>query len=136
GRIGAVSTAGLYPAPASGAGGATIRASAAGKSGIAAVTVTAAAPSQTPFGGTPISVGASAATIQAEDFDNGGEGIAFHDVDAGNTGGAYRSTGVDLGATVDTAGGYQVGWVSAGEWLEYTINVAAADQYTIAAREA
>src|SRR5205085_265179 len=93
GGVGAVSTAGLFTTPASGAGNATIRGSAAGKSGAAAVTVTAVAPSQTPFGGTPISVGASA-IIQAEDFDNGGEGIAFHDTDAGNTGGAYRSTGV------------------------------------------
>ncbi|MDO8686315.1 MAG: hypothetical protein Q7J78_06575 [Clostridiales bacterium] len=35
-------------------------------------------------------------TIQAENFDNGGEGVAYHDSDATNSGGQYRSTGVDI----------------------------------------
>jgi hypothetical protein len=34
-------------------------------------------------------------TIEAENFDNGGEGIAFHDLTAGNSGGAYRATDAD-----------------------------------------
>lgn len=75
-------------------------------------------------------------TIQAEDFDEGGEGVAYHDSDATNNGGAYRSTGVDIQATQDVGGGYDVGWTRAGEWLRYTVNVATAGFYTIEARVA
>src|SRR5258708_1566924 len=71
----------------------------------------------TPFTGTPAPV---AGIIQAENFDNGGEGVAYHDTDAANLGGAYRATGVDIEATGDTGGGYDVGWTHAGEWLDYT----------------
>ena len=35
-------------------------------------------------------------TIQAEDYDLGGEGVAYHDTTAGNSGGAYRQDGVDI----------------------------------------
>ena len=91
-------------------------------------------PVQTPFksvvvGGTPV-------TIQSEDFDNGGENVAYHDLDAVNTGGAYRSTGVDIQATVDAGGGFNVGWAKAGEWLEYTVTVQATGKYDLAFRVA
>ena len=78
-------------------------------------------PGQTPF--KSFVVGATPLTIQVEDFDNGGEGVAYHDADVANTGGVYRSTGVDLAATTDTGGGYLVGWSKAGEWLEYTVMI-------------
>jgi O-glycosyl hydrolase len=88
----------------------------------------------TPFGGTPWPV---AGTIQAENFDNGGEGIAYHDTDAANQAGQYRpSEGVDIENTGDTGGGYDVGWVHAGEWLNYTISVTAAGNYNLDARVA
>ncbi len=86
-------------------------------------------PDQTPFHGTPFAVGSTPATIQAEDFDNGGEGIAYHDTDAANNGGQYRTTGVDLETTGDAGGGYHVAYAKAGEWLEYTINVSQAGTY-------
>ena len=73
-------------------------------------------------------------TFQAEDFDNGGEGVAYHDTDATNAGGAYRQAGVDLQAASE--GGYDVGWVSAGEWLAYSVNVQAAGSYLLEARVA
>jgi hypothetical protein len=47
----------------------------------------------TPYGGTATVL---PATIPAENFDNGGEGAAYHDTTATNDGGAYRSEGVDL----------------------------------------
>src|SRR5437868_13672015 len=75
-----------------------------------------------PFHGVPLQV---PGTIQAEDFDEGGEGIGYHDLTAYNEGGAYRATDVDVQPTTDAGGGYNVGWVSAGEWLAYTINVGA-----------
>lgn len=90
-------------------------------------------PSQAPFNGTPAAI---PGTIQAEQFDEGGEGVAYHDADAGNAGGAFRSTDVDVEATDDADGGYNVGWTRPGEWLEYTVNVAAAGHYTVEARVA
>ena len=87
----------------------------------------------TPFSGAPVSL---PGTIEAEDFDNGGAGIAYHDRSPDNSGGAYRDTDVDLEATTDAGGGYNVGWVSAGEWLNYTVHVAAAGRYTVDVRVA
>ncbi|BDI28363.1 hypothetical protein CCAX7_004140 [Capsulimonas corticalis] len=74
--------------------------------------------------------------LQAEDYDNGGEGVAYHDTDSANNGGAYRNDGVDIEATTDTGGGYNVGWTAAGEYLKYTVNVAAAGAYTVTFRVA
>jgi carbohydrate binding protein with CBM6 domain len=85
----------------------------------------------TPYTGSAASI---PGTIEAENFDNGGEGIAFHDVTAGNSGGAYRQTDVDLEAA--TGGGYNVGWIGAGEWLKYSVNVATAGTYVLDARVA
>src|SRR5207237_7052301 len=74
--------------------------------------------------------------IQTENFDNGGEGVAYHDSSSGNNGGAYRSTDVDIEATTDTGGGYNVGWMTAGEWLGYTVNIAQTGTYMLTTRVA
>ena len=89
---------------------------------------------QSPYSGTPRSI---PGTIQAEDFDKGGEGIAYHDLDSVNQGGQYRSTeGADIELTLDTGTGYNVGWIQSGEWLEYTTTVSNAGTYTIETRVA
>jgi hypothetical protein len=88
---------------------------------------------QQPFGGTPRAL---PGTIQAEDYDTGGEGVAYHDTTAGNTGGQYRNDGVDIQATSDAAGGFNVGWSAPGEWLEYTVSVASAGTYAVNLRVA
>jgi len=81
----------------------------------------------TPYFSTPKIV---PALIQAENYDKGGEGIAYHDVDANNIGLAYRpDEGVDLEASNDQ--GYDIYWTVAGEWLEYTIQVSADGLYDI-----
>jgi hypothetical protein len=72
--------------------------------------------------------------IQAENYKNGGEGVGYHDADAGNTGGAYRTDGVDIQATTDVGGGYNVGWTVAGEWLAYDVSVTTAGLYDLTAR--
>jgi hypothetical protein len=87
----------------------------------------------TAFGGTPVRV---PGLIEAEHFDEGGEGIAYHDSKAGNTGGQLRSDDVDIERTVDTGGGYDVGWTTAGEWLVYSIDVAAPGTFAIDVRAA
>jgi hypothetical protein len=86
---------------------------------------------RSPYGGTPWPV---PGVIQAEDYDIGGPGFAYNDSDPANNGGQYRSDGVDLEACAE--GGYNVGWVGAGEWLEYTVNVAHTGSYGITLRAA
>ena len=88
---------------------------------------------QSPSKGTPFAAGSR---IQVEDFDNGGEGVAFHDTTSANLGGKYRTAGVDIDANGDGSGGYHVGYAVAGEWLEYTMNVMTAGTYTFSARVA
>ena len=70
----------------------------------------------TPFGGTAAAV---PGTIQAENFDEGASGVAYFDTTAGNTGGKYRTTDVDLESTTDVGAGYNVGRTRPGEWLKY-----------------
>ena len=82
--------------------------------------------SGTPYLGSPVQV---PGTVFGENFDNGGEGVAYHDSGANNIGGAYRSSGVDVEPS--SSGGYDVGWIAAGEWANYTVAVAAAGTYTI-----
>ncbi|WP_405206155.1 family 16 glycosylhydrolase [Aquimarina sp. LLG6339-5] len=61
--------------------------------------------------------------LQAEDYKEGGEGVGYHDLSTGNTGGAYRQDNVDIENTGDILGGaYNVGWIDAGEWLAFDIN--------------
>ncbi len=85
----------------------------------------------TPFSGSAITLPGS---IEAEDFDNGGEGVAYHDSDAINNGGAGRtSDGVDV-ETV--AGVTDIGWTTTGEWLKYHVTVASTGSYTLGFRVA
>jgi hypothetical protein len=92
------------------------------------------APSQTAYpAGSPWPI---PGTIQAEDYDSGGEGVAYHDATAGNSGGVYRSEDVDLQACADTGGGYNVGWAVAGDWLEYTVAASVAGTYDMSLRVA
>jgi phosphatidylserine/phosphatidylglycerophosphate/cardiolipin synthase-like enzyme len=87
-----------------------------------------------PYTGSPVAL---PGTIQAENFDKGGSGVAYNDTTSSNQGGQYRTTeAVDIEATSDAGGGYDVGWTAAGEWLNYTVNVATAGTYTIEARVA
>lgn len=74
---------------------------------------------QSPFTGEAFPVPGK---IEAEDFDHGGEGLAYHDLEATNTGGAYRAgQGVDIEAAA--SGAYYVSNIVLGEWLEYSLNI-------------
>jgi hypothetical protein len=69
-------------------------------------------------------------TIQAEDFDMGGEGLTYHDAGESNVGGAYRTTeAVDIYSY--NAGGYYISNIWPAEWMEYTVNVAQQGPYKI-----
>src|SRR4030095_13225488 len=102
---------------------------------LAGLSLPLAAQTQTPFGGAPIPL---PGTFEAENFEKRGEGVAYHDNVAGNAGGQYRtSENVDIIVSADSAGGgFVVNNFETGEWLEYTVNIAAAGQYEIAIRVA
>jgi poly(hydroxyalkanoate) depolymerase family esterase len=75
--------------------------------------------------------------IQAEDFDTGGQGVAYNDTSRTNQGGQYRlNEGVDIETTSDTGGGYNVGWTEDGEWMEYAIHVTQPGFYNLRLRVA
>ncbi len=89
---------------------------------------------QSPYGGTAWAI---PGTIQAENYDLGGETVAYHDAETANQGGQYRTAdGVDIEVTTDTGGGYNVGWTRTDEWMEYTVNVASTGTYTLTERVA
>ena len=65
--------------------------------------------------------------IEAENYDIGGQNVSYSDNETANQGNVYRTDGVDI---VTISSGYAVGYTNAGEWLEYTVNVAKEDVYT------
>ena len=78
-----------------------------------------------PFSGTPVRL---PGVIEAENYDLGGEGAAYHDAEADNIGLAYRpDEGVDLEPA--STGGFDVYWITDGEWIEYTVRVAEAGRF-------
>ena len=87
----------------------------------------------TPYGGTPLAV---PGTVQAENFDLGGEGVGYHDLTAGNSGGVYRtSESVDITTSKDAqTGGYVVTGFQSSEWLAYTVSVATSGTFDLAVR--
>ena len=89
--------------------------------------------SGTPFSGAAISLPGQ---VQAEDFNSGGEGVAYHDTTSSNIDGQYRNEAVDIDRSNDVGGGHFVSWIGNGEWLNYTVNVQQAGSYTFAARVA
>jgi VCBS repeat-containing protein len=86
-----------------------------------------------PYGGTAPTLPGK---IQAENFDTGGEGVAYHDLTLTNTNGVYRATeSVDI----DPAGednAYQIVQTEADEWLNYTIHVDQGGEFELQLRAA
>lgn len=74
---------------------------------------------QLPYGGV---VSTLPGRIEAENYDTGGESVAYFNTTVGNPGVVYRSDDVGIEPTSDTGGGYDVSWLNTGEWLEYTVN--------------
>ena len=89
---------------------------------------------QTPFpnANTPHAI---PGVIIATNFDTGGEGVAYHDIDTGNSG-----TGLRQNENVDTenedGGQPNIGWGKDGEWQEYTVNVIQSGDYSAVVRVA
>src|SRR5665213_2290474 len=66
----------------------------------------------TPFHGAPI---AANQTIEAEDYDLGGEGVAYHDTTPKNLGGANYRPGDAVDVQAGGSNGYDVGYAEASE---------------------
>jgi hypothetical protein len=83
---------------------------------------------EAPFGGTPAAI---PGTVMAENYDTGGEGIAYNVTSVNGTDNSYRSDGVDLETATAPATGNDLGWTATGQWFKYTVNVATAGTYTV-----
>jgi len=90
---------------------------------------------QKPYGGTAVEI---PGTIEAGKFDTfeggSGQNIAYLDLSPGNAGDFRPDESVDV--TMNTAEGAVVGWINAGEWTEYSINVTQSGMYSFAFRYA
>ncbi len=95
------------------------------------ITVNPPGGGQSPFGGVPWALPGK---VEMEDYDLGGEGIAYHDTTAGNKFGQYRTDDVDI--KFKAAIGHFVGAVRKGEWLEFTVDVASSGNYKLRLRVA
>ena len=85
-----------------------------------------------PYGGTPAVVPGK---IEAENYDNGFAGKAYNDLSEGNKcddyTDFYRSDDIDI-KKID--GGIALGHCQKGEWMNYTIDVAADGEYDVTLR--
>lgn len=86
-------------------------------------------PASAPFHGKPHAI---PGLIEAEHWDKGAPGVAYSDSTADNKGENYREeTQVDIEKRPDASNGHGIGWVVAGEWLIYTVEVAESGKYRI-----
>lgn len=88
--------------------------------------------------------------IHATDFDLGPVNIAYYDeyvadyrtstgnYTSWNDGWAYRNDGVDIEECADevNSNGYNVGWISGGEWMQYEVNISGSAVYDVNVRVA
>lgn len=83
---------------------------------------------RSPYTGTPIAL---PGTVEAENFDKGGEEVTYHDsnTEGEGNGNSYRSDhgGVDIKSVSGV--GHTIGYTHPGEWLEYTVDVKEAGTY-------
>ena len=83
-----------------------------------------------PYGDAPANI---PGTIEAEEYNKGGAGKAYYDLNKGNEGGKFRKDDVDI---YQPNMGLSVGYCQKGEWLKYTVNVTADADYKISANVA
>ena len=69
--------------------------------------------------------------LEAENYDNGMDGLAFHDFDNHNSGGVYReNSGVDI---YEKTAGFFISDIVEGEWLRYSVNLNESGIYSASA---
>src|SRR6202042_2598334 len=96
-------------------------------------------PGEAAYGGSAVEV---PGTVQAANYDTGGQGVAYNVASVNGTADSYRSDGVDLETTSDTTdttgtgANLDLGWTGGGQWTRYTVNAAGAGTYTVSLRVA
>jgi hypothetical protein len=88
----------------------------------------------TPFRGVPMAVPSPSGIlkVEAEDYDYGGLGVAFHDTGTANTNSCYRPyDGVAISQVPAASNNFNIGYIGANEWLNYTISVPTTNTYTL-----
>lgn len=91
-------------------------------------------PVQSPYNANAVNI---PGLIECEEYDLGGEGVAYHEVNPARQGDntTFRSSdGVDIENC--TEGGFNLGYVDPTEWLEYTVNCTNSASYLAAFRVA
>ena len=94
----------------------------------ASATTSTGSTTEGPYGGRAAAI---PGTVLAENYDTGGQGVAYNVTAVNGTDNAYRSDGVDLETASALATGNDIGWTAAGQWFRYTVNVATAGTYTV-----
>jgi beta propeller repeat protein len=77
--------------------------------------------------------------VEAEDYKDDSYDYynqTFYDTDYQNQGGGYRNRSVDIEPTRDIGGGFNVGWIEAGEWLTYDVVIPYDGNYQVVGRVA
>lgn len=90
-------------------------------------TISSSSGSESPYNGPHNLPG----TVQAEDYDTGGQGVAYNQtVSGGQTGYRSDNSGAVEANSADS-NGWDLGWTAAGQWYNYTVNVSSAGSYTV-----
>lgn len=90
---------------------------------------------QLPFFGNAIAIPGEFDPGNYDFFEGGvGQEVSYNDLNTANEGDYRSNEYVDV--LVDPTEGKTVGWIGAGEWLEYTVNVSQPGFYTLAMRYA
>jgi hypothetical protein len=79
----------------------------------------------------PSTAAAIPGTVMAENYDTGGQGVAYNVTSTNGSANSYRAQGVDLEAASAPATGDDLGWSAAGQWFKYTVNVSTAGSYKV-----
>jgi hypothetical protein len=93
------------------------------------VTTLASSGGEGPYPGP--SAAAVPGTVMAENYDTGGQGVAYNVTSTNGTDNGYRSQGVDLETASSPATGNDLGWTASGQWFRYTVNVSTAATYKV-----
>jgi len=88
-------------------------------------------PTNVPFMGAPFPV---TGVFEAEQFDQGGENIGYHTLDAVNATTNYRVSKLCVTNCDDVGGGYCVDKLRTNEWLQYSMDVRVGQTYAVEAR--
>ncbi len=84
---------------------------------------------EAPYGGTRPNL---PGTVQAENYDTGGQNVGYSKPTAGTSTYTYRSdANGQIETTTDTGGGADVGWTNTGDWYRYMVNVTSSATYNV-----